>query len=135
MDPKKYARFSSNELRPSPGETGCFAGWNIGNLEGGRRVNAGWAKAARLHRTSAPWIWSRHEFVAGAWLFVYGITKYKQCWDMVGMVGTPYKLTEIDENGPFIDDLPWFTHETWGFSIAMLAIIHVILWNINIILG
>lgn len=26
--------------------------WNIGNLEGGRRVNAGWAKAARLHRTS-----------------------------------------------------------------------------------
>eukprot|EP00435_Cladocopium_sp_Y103_P037869 s2188_g10.t1 len=26
--------------------------WNIGSLEGGRRVNAGWAKASRLHRTS-----------------------------------------------------------------------------------
>ena len=31
-------------------------GWNIGILDGGRRVNAGWTKAARWAKTSVPWV-------------------------------------------------------------------------------
>ena len=29
-------------------------GWNLGKMEGGRRVNAGWSKPARLAKNSAP---------------------------------------------------------------------------------
>lgn len=31
-------------------------GWNIGIQEGGRRVNAGWTKAARWAKGSVPWV-------------------------------------------------------------------------------